>query len=146
MKELCVICDERPRQHGRKCRLCHNRQQYYKSLSPCECGCGEMVARRFAHGHQTRLLSSEEQTRRGQMNNGDKQRGTGTSGKNYIKVRGRHEHRRVMEEILGRPLRFTDIVHHLDGNPQNNAKGNLLLTDRQCHMIYHRKDMINGRA
>lgn len=145
MTDLCIICDERPRQHGRKCRLCHNRQQYYKNLSPCECGCGEMVARRFAHGHQTRLLSSEEQTRRGRMNNGDKQRGRG-SGKSYPKIRGRHAHRRVMEEKLDRKLLPTEIVHHKDRDHQNFEEDNLELTDRSGHIEMHRQELIDGRS
>jgi len=35
------------------------------------------------------------------------------------------EHRFVMAEKLGRPLRTEEIVHHKDGNPMNNALDNL---------------------
>ena len=66
-------------------------------MTPCECGCGELAANMFLPGHHTKLLSSEEQTRRGMMNNGDKQRDPeGAVG--YRKIRGRHEHRIVAEQ------------------------------------------------
>lgn len=35
------------------------------------------------------------------------------------------EHRLVIEQTLGRFLRRTEVVHHRDGDPQNNAPQNL---------------------
>lgn len=37
------------------------------------------------------------------------------------------EHRYVMAQALGRPLRATETVHHIDGNKGNNALDNLQL-------------------
>lgn len=37
------------------------------------------------------------------------------------------EHRLVMEEILGRNLTKSEVVHHIDGDKQNNAPSNLEL-------------------
>src|SRR3990167_6326539 len=51
------------------------------------------------------------------------ERGTGTKG--YIKEFGRHQHRRVMEDILGRKLKSSEIVHHKDENKHNNSPKNL---------------------
>jgi len=45
------------------------------------------------------------------------------------------EHRVVMEEILGRPLRGEEVVHHKDGNPSNNAPDNLELFASQADHI-----------
>ena len=65
------------------------------------------------------------------------QRGRG-EGKTYRKLLGRHEHRRVAETAIGRPLRNGEIVHHIDGNKLNNAPENLLvLPSRAEHARIH---------
>ena len=64
--------------------------------------------------------------RRGQM-----LRGSG-EGKAYRKMLGRHEHRKVAEEILGRPLQKGEIVHHIDGDKLNNAPENLMVLSSQA--------------
>ena len=43
------------------------------------------------------------------------------------------EHILIMEELLGRPLRDGEVVHHKDFNKWNNLPTNLLLTDRKEH-------------
>ena len=41
-------------------------------------------------------------------------------------VRGyAYEHRLVAEQLTGRPLRSDEIIHHRDGNKQNNATENI---------------------
>lgn len=65
----------------------------------------------------------------------DRQRGTGTRG--YVKRDGRHEHRVVAEQMLGRPLRPGEVVHHKDGNKHNNAPSNLEVTTQGAHMRAH---------
>jgi hypothetical protein len=47
-------------------------------------------------------------------------------------------HRRVASETLGRKLDYNEIVHHLDGNPNNNDKNNLIVISRSLHMKLHR--------
>jgi hypothetical protein len=74
---------------------------------------------------------------------GDSQRGRG-EGKAYRKLEGKHEHRKVMEEIVGRPLTFNEVVHHKDGNHLNNDPSNLEVMTRSEHtrhhaLEYHRK-------
>lgn len=45
------------------------------------------------------------------------------------------EHRLIMEQHLGRYLRPEEVVHHIDGNPRNNALSNLRLYATQAeHM------------
>jgi len=43
------------------------------------------------------------------------------------------EHRLVMEKKLNRLLETGEIVHHIDGNKQNNSPDNLILTKRGVH-------------
>ena len=57
-------------------------------------------------------------------------RGTG-EGKAYRKLLGRHEHRRLAEAKLGRPLKAGEVVHHLDGNKLNNDPANLAVLPSQ---------------
>lgn len=53
------------------------------------------------------------------------------TGKNHL------EHRIVMENILGRPLSSTEIVHHKDHDKRNNDPDNLELTNRSNHAKMH---------
>lgn len=48
------------------------------------------------------------------------------------------EHRAVMEEKLGRILEPHEVVHHIDGNKQNNSPDNLqLFTTASEHTRFH---------
>ena len=56
----------------------------------------------------------------------------------YPKLYGRHEHRRVAEMILGRPLKKCEVVHHVDRNINNNSPNNLMIFKSQSdHAKYH---------
>lgn len=47
------------------------------------------------------------------------------------------EHRHVMEQAIGRPLTADEVVHHMDGNPVNNALSNLMLLSNSEHGRLH---------
>jgi len=78
---------------------------------------------------------------------GNKLRGRGEE-KTYRKRLGRHEHRRVAEETLGRPLKKGEVVHHIDGNKQNNSPENLLVLPSQAEhaRIHFSKEGYGGTA
>lgn len=75
---------------------------------------------------------------------GDAKFGTGTSGW-YLKRCGRHIHRTIMEEHIGRRLLSSEIVHHIDGNAHNNSIENLKLMSRAEHMSLHRASITEGK-
>ena len=58
----------------------------------------------------------------------------------------RGEHRLVMEKYLGRPLRSDEIVHHKDGNKQNNDISNLEIVTRAEHINIHRAQLQEARG
>lgn len=65
------------------------------------------------------------------------------SGKYYqgIRVNGRKQdyHRYIMEQHLGRKLRDTEVVHHINGDIQDNRIENLMVMKRTAHSRLHRK-------
>lgn len=60
-----------------------------------------------------------------------------SSGTYYVKRNGRHMHRVVAEQMLGRPLRSDEVVHHIDENKQNNDPSNLRVMTQAEHMREH---------
>lgn len=58
--------------------------------------------------------------------------------KSYPKFFGRHLHRTVAELSLGRELKRGEVVHHIDGNKQNNDGENLMVFSSQAeHAAWH---------
>jgi hypothetical protein len=56
-------------------------------------------------------------------------------------------HRFLAEQALGRPLPKQVKVHHLDNNPSNNEKGNLVICPNEMyHRLLHRRARMLGYA
>ena len=51
--------------------------------------------------------------------------------------RSRPAHDLLMEQLLGRPLKPSEVVHHIDGNKRNNSPENLQLLERAEHSRLH---------
>jgi hypothetical protein len=67
-------------------------------------------------------------------------RGTGKET-TYPKLNGRHAHRAVAEQMLGRPLRRGEVVHHRDGDKTNYDPSNLqVLPSQAAHAALHKKE------
>jgi len=63
----------------------------------------------------------------------------------YRKLHGRHEHRVVAEQMVGRPLQRNEIVHHIDGNKHNNDPSNLRVMTQSEQVRMHHEEMRAAR-
>ena len=127
----------------------HEYRKQKESVNPCACGCGELVRYKFKSGHHTRLLSSEEQSRRSKSRDYDVMRARYdaiASRNSYRKVNGRHEHRAVAEKMLGRSLRDDEVVHHKDHNKRNNDPSNLEVMTQSEHAKLHMEERLNDHV
>jgi len=62
------------------------------------------------------------------------------AGKTYRKHFARHEHRIVAEQILGRPLRKGEVVHHINRDVRDNRPENLMIFPSQAeHARWHKE-------
>ncbi len=49
-------------------------------------------------------------------------------------------YRVIAEQVIGRPLRSQEVVHHIDGDETNDSPGNLMVFPNQAeHARYHGK-------
>jgi hypothetical protein len=87
-----------------------------------------------AHADKVRAAAATPEAR---TKRADARRHTGKPG-NYVKRNGRHEHRVVAEQKIGRPLRPGEIVHHRDEIKSNNDPMNLsVLPSQSEHARLH---------
>ncbi len=55
------------------------------------------------------------------------------------------EHRLVAETAMGKTLRRSAQVHHIDGNPSNNNRSNLVVCESQAyHKLLHTRSRIRS--
>ena len=50
------------------------------------------------------------------------------------------DYRKKIEELLGRELKNTEIIHHIDGNPRNNKINNIKIIDISHDKSAHIKE------
>lgn len=57
----------------------------------------------------------------------------------YVKTGlDQYEHRKIAEDVLGRPLDVREVVHHINGRRNDNRTSNLCVMDRLDHDRYHK--------
>lgn len=66
------------------------------------------------------------------------------NGYKYLSIDGRDiaEHRYLMEQHLGRNLKVSEVVHHINEDKLDNRIDNLQIMTRAEHMNTHRKDIL----
>ena len=92
--------------------------------------------RTFSDSHRRAI--KESAMARGKAN----AKGISLKPNGYIEItrgdmKGKMEHRVIMERILGRILRTDEIVHHKDKNRANNEAANLAVMSRSDHTKMH---------
>lgn len=135
----------------------------------CQCGCGQPAPlapvnrpgrglikgrpQRFIRGHRARLPRGKDKSpRKRRWDRGEQSTrwkgGVRVRPTGYVDVigagggRGRHRaaHIVVVERAIGRRLPPHAVVHHIDGDRQNNSNTNLVaLQSQRDHVELHRK-------
>jgi hypothetical protein len=97
--------------------------------------CGKHAQRMRRYGDPNYL--TPEETRRANNRQSQLARFEEVKATTYRKQHGRHQHRVVAEQMLGRPLKPGEIVHHIDGNKHNNDPSNLQVMTQSEHIREH---------
>ena len=63
-----------------------------------------------------------------------------------ISGKERPVHILLMEEILGRPLKENEVVHHINGDKRDNRPENLQVLDRRKHTSLHKQGVVVSGA
>lgn len=130
----------------------------FNPMRECLCGCGTIFPSRskrcvqqfYIHGHN----NPGGRFKKGLIPHNWKGK---TIDRGYVKIAGHYEHPRnhqgrvfehilIMEECLGRYLKQNEVVHHINGNKQDNRLENLEVMTRSQHKSMHTKlDWMNGK-
>lgn len=107
-----------------------------------DCGwCGNSFSSHECHRQRFCCRSCGKFGKSGQLNNGWKggrfihrktKRTFIRSGRGY-----KFEYRHIMEDVLGRELLHSEVIHHKDGDPTNNDISNLEVMTRSEHIRLH---------
>ena len=103
------------------------------SISGCE---KSRIARGFCHTHYKRWQVHGDPEKMLRAPNGA---GSITDGYLLVMKNGerKRQHHLVAEIVLGRPLKYPEVVHHVDEDRKNNINKNLVICNRAYHALLH---------
>jgi hypothetical protein len=112
-----------------RCQICHNIKRKIESKPRSYCvDCGKVLANRCAKRCARCFIEKPK-----------KSYGWVHQGVRLISIDSEDvlEHRYIMEQYLGRPLEFDEIVHHINRNRLDNRIENLQLMTKGEHTTLH---------
>lgn len=136
-----VIVSLRSDQHGRLYGIRHTSCAYPLSPVSAVAGRGRYIRSRDLVRMARRCRVSKNYCYQYDPNRWGDTRWMGNDGYVYIRPRGRcgiwKEHRWMVEQARGRPLQFSEAVHHLNGIKSDNRLENLIVVSRDEHSAIH---------
>jgi hypothetical protein len=131
--EIAYSCGEAPRDFVAKTCCIEGCDKPIGHGGKGMCGMHAQRMRRYGDPHYV----TPESQRRASSRAAQLRRAGEAKETTYRKLYGRHEHRVVAEQMLGRPLKRNEVVHHVDGNKHNNDPSNLKVMTQSEHVREH---------
>lgn len=137
----CKECRHADKVETVKCDNCGQSFEKWKDYVYAHNFCCRECARVFTSERMTAYNADNNptaMTQQRRLHIRDSRLGKGV-GKTYEKTFGRHTHRIVAEQILGRPLKPGEVVHHINEDKRDNRPENLMVfANQRQHALWHK--------